>query len=158
MDSIANGVNGSNKSLTRGSYIITVRSFIAEPSRLIYHLWEHDTNMCMVKNRQPIISYAEITLCLPASRSLWLAPTAEIWRRRYLTARSESVHASLRTLLEDHSTVLCVPSGIDVNIARSAYLHGLAAQIWEHSQQAVLLSRMSDPSAQLWSQTQQQNL
>jgi hypothetical protein len=47
---------------------------------------------------------------------------------------------------------------LDKNITRSAYLHGIAAQIWEYSQQAALLGESSDRSLHLWLQLRQENM
>jgi hypothetical protein len=111
----------------------------------------------MVKHRQPLLSYAEISLSLPAPRSLWLAPSAETWRTRYLSKANGHV-PSLRKLLQDDAAILCLPQSVDKNIARSAYLHGLAAQIWEYSQQAMLLGESSDTCSQLSLQMRQKTL
>jgi hypothetical protein len=114
--------------------------------------------MALLKHRQPLISYAELSSSLPASRSLWLAPTAEAWRLAY-TAESLNDHrSSLRDLLKDGRSLSSISTAIDKHIARSAYLHGMAAQIWEFSQQAMLLGESSDRSSQLWLQLRQENL
>jgi hypothetical protein len=126
--------------------------------RLVYHLFEHDIDMTIVNQRQPLISYAELTLPLPAPKSLWLAPSAEVWRARMLNANRADSRPSLRSLLQDEGASIDLHPGIDAQIARSAYLHGLAAQIWEYSQQSVLLLDLSDPSSQLWSRSRQQKL
>jgi hypothetical protein len=47
---------------------------------------------------------------------------------------------------------------LDKNITRSAYLYGIAAQIWEYSQQAALLGESSDRSLHLWLQLRQENM
>lgn len=130
----------------------------ANAYRLAYHLFEHDMQMTMTKHRPPLISYAELTLALPASKTLWLAPSAEIWRARYLETNITTSPPSLRTLLKDEAAILYLPSDIDAQIARSTYLHGIAAQIWEHAQQSVLLHESSDPSSQLWARSRQQKL
>lgn len=126
--------------------------------RLAYHLFEHDIHMTMVKHRPPLISYGELTLALPASKTLWLAPTAELWRTRYLEMDISPNPISLRSLLKDDAAILCLPLEIDSQVARSSYLHGIAAQIWEHAQQSVLLHESSDPSLQLWARSRQQRL
>jgi hypothetical protein len=126
--------------------------------RLVYHLLEHDIDMTIVNQRQPLISYAELTLPLPAPKSLWLAPSAELWKVRMLSANSADSRPSLRSILQDEGASIDLHPGIDAQIARSAYLHGLAAQIWEYSQQSVLLLDLSDPSSQLWSRSRQQKL
>lgn len=115
--------------------------------------------MTMTKHRPPLISYAELTLALPASKTLWLAPSAEIWRSRYLDMDISAFPPSLRSLLRDETAITCLSMDIDVQIARSTYLHGIAAQTWEHAQQSVLLlHESSDPSSQLWARSRQQKL
>lgn len=114
--------------------------------------------MAMVKHRPPLITYAELTLAIPASKTLWLAPTAELWKSRYLEMNITASSPSLRELLRDEAIVLYLRSDTDAQVARSTYLHGIAAQIWEHSQQSVLLHETSDPSSQLWARSRQQKL
>lgn len=114
--------------------------------------------MAMVKHRPPLISYAELTLALPASKALWLAPTAEIWRTRFLEVDVTTSTLSLRAMLRDETAMLCLPPDIDVQVARSTFLNGIAAQIWEHAQHSVLMHDNSDPSSQLWARTRQQKL
>jgi hypothetical protein len=126
--------------------------------RLVYHLFEHDIDLTIVNQRQPLLSYAEFTAPLPASKSLWLASTAEVWRSRMLSAVHRDSRPSLRSILQDDGASLDLHPGVDAQIARSAYLHGLAAQIWEYSQQSMLLQDLSDPSSQLWSRSRQQKL
>lgn len=65
---------------------------------------------------------------------------------------------SLRTILRDETAILCIPTDIDVQVAYSTYLNGVAAQIWEHAQYSVLMHDNSDPSSQLWARTRQQKL
>ncbi|KAH7087408.1 hypothetical protein FB567DRAFT_524983 [Paraphoma chrysanthemicola] len=126
--------------------------------RLAYHLFEHDMHMTMVKHRPPLMTYAELTLALPASRTLWLAPSAELWRMRYLETNITANPPSLRVLLRDETRMMYLSSDIDTQIARSTYLHGIAGQIWEYAQQSVLLDDSSDPSSQLWARSRQQKL
>ncbi|KAB2101748.1 hypothetical protein AG0111_0g9579 [Alternaria gaisen] len=126
--------------------------------RLIYHLFEHDIHMTMAKHRPPLITYAELTLILPASKTLWLAPSAEIWRIRYLEMDIVASRPSLQTLLKDEAAILCLPADIDAQVARSSYLHGVAAQIWEYGQQSALMHESSDPSSQLWARSRQEKL
>jgi hypothetical protein len=56
------------------------------------------------------------------------------------------------------ASVSSPPAGLDKNITRSTYLHGIAAQIWEYSQQVSLLGESSDRSMHLWLQLRQENL
>jgi hypothetical protein len=66
--------------------------------------------------------------------------------------------SSLRDLLKDGNSLSSVSDAVDKHMARSAYLHGMAAQIWEYSQQALLLGESSDRSSQLWLQLRQENM
>jgi hypothetical protein len=126
--------------------------------RLVYHILEHDIYMAMINHRQPLISYAEITAPTPASKLLWLAPSAEVWRARMLGIPTPDTRPSLRSMLQDDGSTICLIPSIDTESARSAYLHGIGAQIWEYVQQNTLLQDHSDPSTQLWSRSRQQKL
>lgn len=133
--------------------------------RLVHHLFEHDILTTITKVRNPLISYAEMTLPLPASRDQWLAPTAETWHMSGLekTPRdAKHANLSLRDLLADDELLRCLPGDVDVSVARAAHLHGLAAQTWEHFQQSSVvnspLASNSDPSGKLWLQTRHQQL
>ncbi|KAH8626860.1 hypothetical protein IG631_18878 [Alternaria alternata] len=154
-----NGSDGWSKNHTRGT---TNESHpvcsVSNPDRLVYHLFEHDIHMTMAKHRPPLITYAELTLILPASKTLWLAPSAEMWRIRYLEMDIVASRPSLQTLLKDEAAILCLPVDIDAQVARSSYLHGIAAQIWEYAQQSALMHESSDPSSQLWARSRQEKL
>lgn len=125
--------------------------------RLVYHLFEHDIYMTMVNHRQPLLSYAELTLPLPASDSLWLAPSAAVWARA-MSEPPPRFRPSMRSILQDPDSISCLHVSTDRRVAQSAYIHGLASQIWEYRQQTVLLHEMSDPSSQLWSRSREQRL
>ena len=112
----------------------------------------------MVNHRQPLLSYAELTLPLPASESLWLAPSAAVWKARVLDGPLPSFRPSMRSILQEAGSISCLHASFDSRIARSVYIHGIASQVWEHCQQAVLLDEMSDPSSQLWSRSRKQKL
>ncbi|KAF2014451.1 hypothetical protein BU24DRAFT_481913 [Aaosphaeria arxii CBS 175.79] len=136
------------------------RSWVEQESfkRLVYHLFEHDVNVALVKHRSPLMSYSEMLLPLPSARDLWLAPTAEIWRERFLSLGQSNEFISLRCLLKQETTLRRIPPSIDLQVARSAYLNGLGAQIWEYLQQGIILDEDGDASSQLWLQSRQQRL
>jgi hypothetical protein len=121
-------------------------------NRLVYHLFEHDMHMTMVKHRPPLITSAELTLPLPSSKLIWLASLAQIWRVQYLDTETAAEPPSLRSLLQDEHAISYHSPKIDSSLARSMCFHGIAAQIWAHTQQSVLLSGGSDASSQLWAQ------
>jgi hypothetical protein len=126
--------------------------------RLVYHLFEHDMHMTMVKHRPPLITYAELTLPLPSSKLLWLAASARIWRAQYFDTETAAEPPSLKWLLQDEHALSYQNPKIDSSLARSMVFHGIAAQIWAHTQQSVLLSKGSDASSQLWAQFHHEKL
>ncbi|KAJ5681350.1 uncharacterized protein N7477_001290 [Penicillium maclennaniae] len=131
--------------------------------RLVYHLFGHDVEVAMSMNRSALISYTELTLPLPAARDLWLAQSAQewkqIWTSRYDMARESEM--SLRDLLSDPSLINHVCPQLDLAIARSALLHGLAIQVWEFRQQNLLSQgsqSVSRATARLWLQSRKEDL
>lgn len=132
-------------------------------TRLVFRLFEHDIQSSLVKWRAPLVSYAELSLPLPSSLDLWLAPTATAWRTTYRKKSDEGRQKipSLKDLLRNPELLRCIPDHSDCRAAVSAYLHSLGGQVWDYRQQASLSSVSSFnsiPSAQLWLQTRQQNL
>jgi hypothetical protein len=114
-------------------------------------------------NRPAIISYTELTLPFPSARDLWLAPTAEAWRdiwtAKYRLTDCSELH--LRDLLSDPSLMNQLPPELDLEVARSALLQGLALQVWEFRQQMLLSqTSRSGPRAttRLWLQSRQEDL
>jgi hypothetical protein len=130
--------------------------------RLVHHLFEHDMLMAMAKHRQPLISYAELSLPLPASRNLWLAPSAEIWHKLSMEnpEPTPSDHRSVRSMLADQKPLSCLPGQYDHGLATTMYLYGISAQTWEYNQQSILMANGNDDDAslQLWMQSRHQSL
>lgn len=114
-------------------------------------------------NRPAIISYTELTLPFPTARDLWLAPTAQVWKDIWTTKyrMTGCSELNLRDLLSDPSYISQLPPDLDLEIARSALLQGLALQVWEFRQQ-MLLSQTSRSApratARLWLQSRQEDL
>ncbi|KOC09725.1 hypothetical protein AFLA70_116g002921 [Aspergillus flavus AF70] len=130
--------------------------------RLVYHLFGHDVEVATTMNRPAIISYTELTVPFPSTRGLWFAPSAESWRDIWiayqLTGCSE---LNLRDLLSDPSLMTQLAPELDIEVARSALLQGLALQVWECRQQMLLSqTSLSGPRAttQLWLQSRQEDL
>lgn len=130
--------------------------------RLVFHVFEHDILMSMAKHRQPVISYAELTLPLPFSRELWLAPSAEAWRNAFLerVASGEKHDVCLRSLLANGRPASCLANSLDHGLASTAILYGNSAQVWEHIQQSTLRDNEidEDPCHQLWMHSRHQSL
>ena len=115
------------------------------------------------KQRQPVISYAEMNVPLPESLDIWLAKDPETWRTTYLNQdrRNTDVKLSLHALLSEDKLLSYLPHYLDSSIAVTSKLLGIAAQIWEYNQQMAIckaLSPNADASTQLWNQSRQQTM
>jgi hypothetical protein len=130
--------------------------------RLVHHLFEHDMLMAMAKHRQPLVSYAELSLPLPASRSLWLAPSSEMWHKLFMESSdlAQNDHRSVRSMLADQKPLACLPGMVDHGLATTMYLYGISAQTWEYNQQSILMAvgNDDDASIRLWMQSRHQSL
>lgn len=152
------GERGLRRNHTSGERELWSYLTLLTPISLVYHLFEHDLSMTLVKHRNPLISYSEVSTPLPAPRSLWLSPTASAWKTRWLTTKYKPTDLSLQDLLRDESAIRCLTPEVDEQIARSAYLYGLGSQVWEHNNQALILRTSNDASSQLWLQSREQKL
>ncbi|KAJ5642882.1 uncharacterized protein N7484_005389 [Penicillium longicatenatum] len=99
--------------------------------RLVYHLFLHDSQTAVTLNVNPLISYADLELPLPAARSLWEAKTAGEWRQLY-PAHGPVRVPSLTELLRDMSQLSVFQDRIDTQLAALVLLHGLSALINEY--------------------------
>lgn len=133
--------------------------------RLVHHLFEHDILVCVTKYRQPIVSYAELSLPLPACRELWLAASSTAWRDIYNSMAHNgqlgSRALSVRHLLADCDLLKSIPPGKDGPFATSTALYGIAAEIWHWEQQKALIlvnDREGDADDELWLRAKHQKL
>ncbi|KAJ5505530.1 Zinc finger C2H2 [Penicillium expansum] len=128
------------------------RLWIREESikRLVYQLWQHDAHCSMMLLTSPLMSYAELSLPLPACPALWNAPDATQWKEIFCAqqARSQYVSHQIRLtecvlnmdLLESHRHM------IDMRLSCTAVLHALWGLIWEYRQMSLLTSSSSNSS------------
>ena len=85
----------------------------------------------MALNINPIISYADMELPLPASRQLWDAKSAIEWKGLFRTTAPERL-PSLADLLRDMSQLTVFQDRIDTQFAASVLVHGLSALVNEY--------------------------
>ncbi|KAI5465861.1 hypothetical protein BGZ63DRAFT_411326 [Mariannaea sp. PMI_226] len=104
--------------------------------RLVYHAYHRDAQQSMTTLTNPAISYAELTLPLPASRDLWFAKTAEEWKRLYLGLDASEVKRapSVADLFHDTNLLSTNRHRLDVQLSLSVFLHGFWALILEYRQ------------------------
>jgi hypothetical protein len=115
--------------------------------RLVYRLWQHDTQCSTVLLTGPLISYAELSLPLPSCSTLWNAPTAEQWRDVFCLQQPDGQPScqprSLMEcvmnmdLLETHRAV------VDMNLSCTAVLQALWGLAWEYRQMSLLTGSAS---------------
>ncbi|KAF4766194.1 hypothetical protein HAV15_010239 [Penicillium sp. str.  len=128
------------------------RLWVREESikRLVYHLWQHDAHSSMMLLTNPLMSYAELSLPLPACPALWNAPDAKKWKELVCAQQARGQSVSRPTpltecvlnmdLLESHRHM------IDMRLSCTAVLHALWGLIWEYRQMSLLTSSRSNSS------------
>jgi hypothetical protein len=111
------------------------------PFRLAFHTLIHDAQTSIALLVPPIISYAEMSLEMPASQALWLAKNAYTWRDSYLANDSSPTSRlpSLTHCIHDVLPLAKVQHRIDLRMSVSIVLHGIWSLIWEHRQLDSLL-------------------
>lgn len=88
----------------------------------------------------PTISYAELALPLPESRSLWAATTASEWKAACLQSNTDRLGKvpSVGDLIQDCQLLRSRYWQLDIPFSVSIYLHGYWALILEHGQLSAL--------------------
>ncbi|KAK8232707.1 hypothetical protein HDK77DRAFT_494303 [Phyllosticta capitalensis] len=130
---------------------------------LVYHLFQHDMNVTWAMNRNPITSYSELSVPLPAAREIWLAPSPSAWRVAHLAAvrGPGPIHNSLRDLLTKPDRINLLPGDADQTLSLSVFVAGIAALVWDHRKQVSITEDGAgddDPKAHLWIQSRRQDL
>ncbi|KAF1352590.1 hypothetical protein BDV97DRAFT_349879 [Delphinella strobiligena] len=101
--------------------------------RLVFFYFLHGTRQSLSLLTNPLVSYAELGLPLPADRSLWLAPSAIAWKNAYL-GRSQSRATSLADLLHDVDLLAESQTSFDPMIASEVVLSAAWGLIWDYRQ------------------------
>lgn len=103
-------------------------------TRLVYHVFLHDSQAAITLNINPLISYTDLELPLPGPRRLWEAKSATEWKVIYLSSRltSSDRMPSLADLLRDMSQLRLFQFSIDTQTAAFVLLHGIIALIMEY--------------------------
>ncbi len=127
------------------------KSWIQQESfkRTAFRMVQHDLNSSMYLMVNPIISYAELSLPLPSSPSLWTAPSAAHWytllsQHPSLTHQPPSVADYLDDpgAFKSHTN----PSALDAAIANDAFLACAWSLAWECIQLTILQQRSPKPA------------
>ncbi|EPS27220.1 hypothetical protein PDE_02163 [Penicillium oxalicum 114-2] len=135
------------------------RTWIEQESfkRLVHHLFLHDAQSSLTLNINPLISFADLELPLPAARALWEAKTATEWRDLFRAMTPERI-PSLADLLRDMSRLTQFQDRIDAPLSALALLHGLSALINEYHRVKFIATNNSKHWHALVTNSRQQEL
>ncbi|KAM5351599.1 hypothetical protein ACJ41O_004322 [Fusarium nematophilum] len=102
--------------------------------RLVFHCFLRDSQQSMTALTNPVMSYAELTLPLPASKRLWYAKTAAEWKSIYLELEAGQTKRapSVGDLLYDMNLFAANRHRVDVQLSAAIYLHAFWATILEY--------------------------
>ena len=124
--------------------VILQKSLLTVSFSLVFYIFQHDVQMSMALLTNPLISYAELLLPLPATQSLWLALDAESWKSIWLS-RPNATNRRL-TLVDCVNDVGLLSSSsyfIDTDGSRMAYLYAHWGLAWEYRQLSSFLKPQS---------------
>ncbi|KAJ9632338.1 hypothetical protein H2203_000743 [Taxawa tesnikishii (nom. ined.)] len=110
--------------------------------RFVFRLFIHDTQSSSALLINPLVSYAELALPIPESRTLWLVPSAEQWKQVYLNRSPNRIikSPSLSDLLQNVDLLVEQAGLIDEGVGSLALLCGAWALIWEYRQLTSIIS------------------
>ncbi|KAG5794893.1 hypothetical protein H9Q69_006064 [Fusarium xylarioides] len=88
--------------------------------RLVCRIYKHDTNSSIALQVNPLTSYAEFCLPLPASKCMWTATSAGEWESLFLIQQqiSSPQQVTLNDYMDDVDQMYVSDSTTDLGIAR----------------------------------------
>ncbi|KAF4984072.1 hypothetical protein FZEAL_651 [Fusarium zealandicum] len=102
--------------------------------RLVFHCYLRDSQQSMTALTNPVMSYSELTLPLPAAKELWYAKTAREWKGVYLEREAGQTKRapSVGDLFHDINLLAANRHRVDVQLSTAIYLHAFWAVILEY--------------------------
>lgn len=102
-------------------------------TRLIIHLFIHDTGASIGMQKPPLMSLTEFKFPLPASRGLWLAKSAKEWRELYHSAPAPTGDIlTFADVMQNIDNLESTAELVDRHLCVEAILHGYWGQIWSY--------------------------
>ena len=100
--------------------------------RLAIHFLIHAAQNSMALQIPLLLSPAEITLDLPASKDLWCSSTAEAWRNAYLRNAGASTPEKSLSISQSisHVSMIRDQPGIDVPLSAMIAVHSVWSAVW----------------------------
>lgn len=130
--------------------------------RLAIHLFLHDTQSSVGLQKNPLMSFTELTFSLPASRELWSASSAQEWKNTYLSRAAPTTQIPRMTdILHDPSLLESTNMHIDISLSSLALLHGFWGQIHAYSEGLKFYppaAANTNSTHRLWLSTQHREL
>ncbi|KAK4494544.1 hypothetical protein PRZ48_013900 [Zasmidium cellare] len=102
--------------------------------RLAYHVFLYTVQVSVGFQTPPLLSYAEITLELPAPQAIWRAKTAEEWRDQYFAYGSGGPLPTFVSSMCDPQTMGFVRSYIDLELTLYLVLLSHWCLAWDFTQ------------------------
>lgn len=102
--------------------------------RLAYHVFLYTVQVSVAFQTPPLLSYAEITLELPAPQAVWRARTAEEWRDQYFAHRLGGPLPTFVSSMCDAQTMGFVRGSIDLELTLYLVLLSHWCLAWEYTQ------------------------
>ena len=115
------------------------------------HIVIRDAQTSLSLLTPPLISYAEVSVTMPAPTSLWRARTSQEWKDLYLATYTQNSVSlpSFRTFMDDPCSMFDFQTLIDTQVSALSILCGLWSLSWQYRERKSLL--------QLPSSTQSRN-
>lgn len=113
--------------------------------RLAFHLLRLDAELSMALLTNPVLSYAEVCLPLPAPEQLWLADNPLTWRNLYckIYAPGAPRVPTLTECIADMDLIESNRDIIDKQLSCAALLNALWGIVWEYRQFSSVLGTQS---------------
>jgi hypothetical protein len=111
-------------------------AILTPPTSLVFHLLIRDAQTTISLLVPPLISYAEVSLDMPAVQDLWTARTAIEWRTTYLRIGPllEERPPSLPRCIHDTTSLSRLQLAVDIRLSTLIVLYGISTLIWEYRQ------------------------
>lgn len=133
---------------------------MANPAlRLSIHLFLHDTRASVALQKNPLISFTEISFSLPASRTLFLAASAAEWKSKYMEQRASPKRPLPRLIDAMHNLSMLenLYEEADINLCYTTLVNGFWGQVWAFRESSKFhdIDENGDSVHRLWLLTQQ---
>ncbi|WKT51685.1 hypothetical protein QSH57_002199 [Fusarium oxysporum f. sp. vasinfectum] len=104
--------------------------------RLAIHILNICTQFSLALVTTPLVRYTEMSVPLPAARSLWNASSAEAWRSAYLALENQNLAClpELRSCYSNFATLLHLGDAHDAPSTGLAILSGLWVNVWQYKE------------------------